>query len=74
MPTKATLGSQGRLQAEGEAGHVTHSFIRVQTRMLWGSWDKARLISSNQKEQDYSKLLKGLTHGEALGNRGEYLS
>lgn len=74
MPTKATLGSQGRLQAEGEAGLGTHSFIRVQTRMLWGYWDKARLISSNQKEQGYSKLLRGLIQGEALGDRGEYLS
>ena len=46
--------------------------------VLWGSWAKATLANSNQKEQSFGKLLRrsylGGTQGEDPGSRGECLS
>ena len=45
--------------------------------VLWGSWDKATLANSNQKEQCFGKLLRrsypGAHKGKILGGRGECL-
>ena len=48
----ASRGCMGRSRQGAGTGPGAHAFIRVGSvgEMLWGSWAKASLVNSNQKE------------------------
>lgn len=50
---------QGSVYAKNTAGHGSCAIIRV-LRVLWGTWAKARLVSSNQKDGGFDKFRGGL--------------
>ena len=57
-------GSHGEVKVEcRQQGVGGPAFIRVWGGMLWGSRVKARLVNSDQKEQDFGKLRGGWVAG-----------
>lgn len=53
---RATWRGQGRMKAETEQD-LDHMHLLGSTgRVLWGSQARAKLVNSNQKEQDFGRF------------------